>query len=560
MEGFGITLFFPLLLQFITNSTGQKSQSQLFTNIFSTFGLSLSITNILIFLILLFIIKGFVLFGAGIYQSYLASSSVKKIRINILEGISDLDYGHYLLQNTGSLTNLVNNEISRILHFFIAFTRTFPFIASIVIFTFGLIMVDWRLAIFVLILTSLIFVTFRFVTVKIEIYSHKTSKQNSELSNKFVQFVQAFKYLISTNGFRRLKPKMYNIINNLKDLEYKSFSAFFITSAFSDPISLISLVMIMIFQLYVLHLPVAIIFVTILFLQRIMASVLTLQSQWQNCQSYAGSYITVTTFMNDLKSKQEYSGNENYSGFEREIRLDNISFAFGNQKILDSVNITINKNSMVAIVGESGAGKSTVANLITGILKPLEGNVSIDGNNLSIFDLHSYRETIGFIPQESVMFDDTIRNNISLWKNEDEKQASQEEIEYAASQALCKEFIEQFPEKYDTVAGDRGIRISGGQRQRIAIARELLKKPELLIMDEATSSLDSASEFSIRESIENLKGSVTLVVIAHRLSTIKNCDYIYVLDKGRVVEEGTYLDLRKNKISLFNKMCEVQNL
>jgi subfamily B ATP-binding cassette protein MsbA len=372
--------------------------------------------------------------------------------------------------------------------------------------------------------------------------------------------VQAFKYLISTNGFQRLKPKIHQIINNLADLEYKSFTAFFITSAFSDPISLISLVIIMLFQLYVLHHPAAIILVTILFLQRIMASVLTLQSQWQNCQSYAGSYETVAAFIKDLKSKQELSGKGKYSRFEREIRLDNVSFAFGDQKILDSVKISIKKNSMVAFVGESGAGKSTVANMITGILKPSEGIVSIDGNNLSVFDLHSYRDTIGFIPQESVMFDDTIKNNISLWKDGDRNEISQEEVEGAASQALCKEFIEQFPEKYNTLAGDRGIRLSGGQRQRIAIARELLKKPELLIMDEATSSLDSASEFSIRESIENLKGNVTLVIIAHRLSTIKKCDYIYVLDKGRVVEEGTYQEMRKNKISLFNKMCEMQNL
>lgn len=185
----------------------------------------------------------------------------------------------------------------------------------------------------------------------------------------------------------------------------------------------------------------------------------------------------------------------------------------------------------------------------------------IDGVPQNDVDLNSWRSQIGYVSQETVIFDDTIANNIALWRgdyNSDPEIRSN--IEKAAERAYAKSLIEELPEGFNTVVGDRGIRLSGGQRQRLFIARELYKNPRLLILDEATSALDSESELVIEESIDQLKGSTTVVIIAHRLSTIRNADYIYVLDRGQIVEQGTYDELVTVDAGRFKRMAALQSL
>jgi subfamily B ATP-binding cassette protein MsbA len=225
--------------------------------------------------------------------------------------------------------------------------------------------------------------------------------------------------------------------------------------------------------------------------------------------------------------------------------------------VLHDINVRIEKNSTIAIVGESGAGKSTFVDLITGVLKPTTGKILIDGNDYSDIKLSLLRDMIGYVTQEIVVFNDTIANNISLWSLETGKAES---IEQVARHARCEEFIQETQDQYDTQIGDRGFKLSGGQRQRLAIARELYKKPEILILDEATSALDTKSEVFIQHSIDSLKQNKTIIIIAHRLSTVRNCDYIYVFNKGRIVEHGTCDELYDNEGSRFRNMCNMQSL
>jgi ABC-type multidrug transport system fused ATPase/permease subunit len=210
---------------------------------------------------------------------------------------------------------------------------------------------------------------------------------------------------------------------------------------------------------------------------------------------------------------------------------------------------------MTAIVGSSGAGKSTLVDLLLGLDRPGAGRICIDGVDLGEYDLASYRSRVGFVPQTSLLFHDSIRENLR-WVKAD---ASDQEIRRAATLARAAEFIEELPEGYDTVVGDRGVRLSGGQVQRVALARALLRRPELLVLDEATSALDSASERAIQEALERVSPETTLVVVAHRLSTIVAADRIYVLEAGRVVEEGSYGELVARQGS-FARMVALQQL
>ena len=201
--------------------------------------------------------------------------------------------------------------------------------------------------------------------------------------------------------------------------------------------------------------------------------------------------------------------------------------------------LTIPPNSAVAFVGVSGAGKSTLVTMLTGLLRPTSGQISVGGVPYRSLDQRRLREAIGYVTQESVIFNDSVHNNISLWSSDH----SGEKVRAVARAARAADFIENLPDGYDSLLGDNGVNISGGQRQRISIARELYKDARLLIFDEATSALDTESEVEVQNSIDALRGNKTVILIAHRLSTVRNCDTIFVLKDGRLVEQGTYDDL-----------------
>jgi ABC-type multidrug transport system fused ATPase/permease subunit len=229
--------------------------------------------------------------------------------------------------------------------------------------------------------------------------------------------------------------------------------------------------------------------------------------------------------------------------------------------VLHEVALSIPARSTVALVGPSGAGKSTLVDLLCLLLRPRSGQLLIDGVPAEELNVASWRRQIGYVSQETVVFDDTIANNICLWKGDVGGDPELfEHIREAARRAHIDDFVETLPDGYQTRVGDRGVRLSGGQRQRLFIARELFKNPQLLILDEATSALDSESERAIRASIDALRGRMTVVIIAHRLSTIRNVDRVYVLERGRVVEQGTYAELRNAEGSRFETMVELQSL
>jgi ABC-type multidrug transport system fused ATPase/permease subunit len=268
------------------------------------------------------------------------------------------------------------------------------------------------------------------------------------------------------------------------------------------------------------------------------------------------SYEQVKSLRQRARELEQRSGELSFAGFQREIAVENLTFGYpGHEPILVDVNLRVPKGKMVAFVGESGAGKSTLIDMIMGFNQPLAGWIGFDGVPLEKFDINSYRRRIGYVPQDSVLFNMSIRDNLR-WANE---AATDAEIEEACRRANADEFIQRFPDGYDTLVGDRGVRLSGGQCQRVALARAILRKPELLILDEATSSLDAHSERLIQMAIETIARETTVIVIAHRLSTIINADHIYVLKEGRIVEEGTYQTLMRKR-GHFSRMTELQVL
>lgn len=238
-----------------------------------------------------------------------------------------------------------------------------------------------------------------------------------------------------------------------------------------------------------------------------------------------------------------------------EIVFDNVSFAFNeDNKVLNDINITIKPGQKVAVIGPSGAGKTTLARLLMRSYNLTKGSISIDGQDISTVTQVSLRENISFVPQDPVLFHRTLMENIRYGRRD----ATDEEVKEAARLAHCNEFVENLPLKYETFVGERGIKLSGGERQRVAIARAILKKAPILIFDEATSSLDSYSESLIQDALENLMKDCTTIVIAHRLSTVKKMDRIIAMNDGFVVEDGTHDELSNMESGLYKKLWDLQ--
>ncbi len=259
----------------------------------------------------------------------------------------------------------------------------------------------------------------------------------------------------------------------------------------------------------------------------------------------------------DSEIQMQKSNIKTLLNIEGNVAFENIAFSYPSRpdmQVLKGINIDIKAGQKIALVGQSGSGKSTIVQLLLKFYNPSSGQILLDNKNINELDLTAFRQNIGIVPQEVILFGGTIRENISYGKPE----ATEDEIKMAAIQSNSWEFIDSFPDGLETIVGERGIKLSGGQRQRIAIARAILKDPKILILDEATSSLDAESEKLVQDALDLLMENRTSIIIAHRLATIREVDCIYVIDKGKIIEKGTHSELIENESGTYSALARLQ--
>jgi len=574
-EGFGILMFLPLLQtlggavdQFATPSQQQTPESQSgltpgLLRVLDFLGLGSSTLSLLAFITIAFLLKGLLTFGAMGFNAHLRASLLKVLKIRMFEAISGMSLTYYVKRDTGHFINLVNEQINRAIQSFFDFSQMVAQLVNTIVYLCMAFVVAWNFGAMALIAGIIILAVFKSINSYVRGISREVVNENAHLANLLIQTLQSFKYLLSTNQIDRLGNRIRSSISRLALFESRMGLASAFTQSSREPIAVVLIMAIVMVQVEYLNQPVAPILVSIILFYRGLNATLAMQKEWQHTLQCIGSLEYVNVEFSLIASNKEFSNDRNLNLRDSsDIELKDVSFSFSSElpPVLVGINLNIPAKSTVAFVGESGAGKSTLVDLITLAQNPTSGDIYIDGTIFEEIPSKLWRQRIGYVSQETVIFDETIENNISMFDEINPISVKREKVERAVRQAHLSAFISTLPDGYDTMVGERGVRLSGGQRQRLFIARELYRDPSLLILDEATSALDSESEIEIQKSIDELKGAITVIVIAHRLSTIRNVDRIYVFDKGRIVEQGTYDELLRMSNGKFCKLASLQTL
>jgi len=560
-DSLGIMMILPLLKVMEMAGGNLGTVNDLLLSIIRALGIPETVTGILFFMGAAFLAKGIIIFVEGLVRGYFLTQLERKLRSELIKYYATMDYHFYASRNTGHFINMVTAQISRFVSSFVSFS----YFNTLCVTTLGYLafaaFLSWLFTSMAAAAGLVVLLLFRFLSNFSRTLSIKISSEAGVLNKFLVQILQSYKYLVSTSSMDTLGRNVLKSIRNLADHQLRQQVAMAFTIAVREPISVWFLIGIILIQIIVFQQPTAPIIVAVVLFYRALGTTLSVQGAWQKVMMFVGGLEMSLDEFAQLQENQEIPGGKQIGEFKDKIVFNNVCFSYGAEEVLKGINLAIALNSSVAIVGESGAGKSTLIDLITLFLKPQSGQITVDSIPYQELDYADWRKNIGMVTQDTVVFDDTIANNISLWTSDYEKdETCRFRVEEAAKRANCQFFIHELPERYKTIVGDRGIKLSGGQRQRLSIARELFKNPRLLILDEATSSLDTESERYIQKSIDELKGKITIVIIAHRLSTIKNVEHIYVLHKGRIIEEGSYADLLARKDSRLSRMVAMQKL
>ena len=562
-EGFGIALLMPLLSALEPGNGFGGESGGVIDRGMAWLPLPATPLALLALIAFAFLMKAGLRFITIGLQGIMYAQLVRRLRTKLTVAYTNLSFPAFASRNTGHYVNLVNEQATGFTRSFVTICQTSVQLAAAVVYFTIAAMAHWKFSLLASI-AGIIFLAFtRLLMKSVRRLSRSNTVVQSRLNGRLVQVIHALKYLTAT---ARCDDELSRLEMDF-DQHYHCHVRTNVASAFTEsvlePLSVIIVLLLIAVQVQFFDQPVGAILVTLVLLDRATKSLLAVQRSWQKTQEQTGAVEAVLQEIDFVDEHQEQRGQHLLSDFRSGIEFHDVMFRYDSASapVLRAVNISIPYKHTIAFVGHSGAGKSTLADLLTLLLTPTAGRIAIDGQDTRDIDPRSWRGQIGYVCQQTVVFDDTIAANICF--NQllfDTDPECRRRVHEAAEQAFAAQFIESLPEGYGTVVGDRGVRLSGGQCQRLFIARELYRQPNLLILDEATSALDGESEHAIQASIDALRGQMTVVVIAHRLSTIRNADYIYVLDEGSVIERGPYDELHQAAGSRFRRMVEFQSL
>ncbi|MBF0158989.1 MAG: ABC transporter ATP-binding protein [Magnetococcales bacterium] len=564
-EGFGFSMALPLLQ--LGGASSDNLIARGITLFFQGLGLEQDLAHVLLFLIFFMALRAVLMVWQTHYSARILADYLARLRLDLVSGLLRAHYRYFLSRDSGFLTNAVTRELDGVMFGLNMFITLGVATASAVVYLTLPLLYDPTASLFLAVVAVPIWLVMRRVNHLTRQYGLKNSATAAALQLTLIETMRHFKYFKATGTGQRMLDKLRVEVDRLSDIYARMNFLGGIASYAFEPLAVAALAALVWFMVQWRGQAIAdIIFLLFLFRNAAVA-ILGVQPAWRKFLSTYGNLEVYRRVQQELAAQQpatttHQKQSPDWSG---DIELRQVSFSYRSATTaeapfaLRAINLRIRAGQVTAIVGPSGCGKSTLIDLITGLLSPDQGTIALSGCCYDDLDLNQLQQQIGFIPQQPAVFSDSLRNNITFWSDNIDPQRYRAIVDQVGLAHLEAQHLAVSEQGGEQSAGESGSLLSGGERQRVSIARELLRDTRLLILDEATSALDSQSEQRVTSTIAQERGQRTIVVIAHRLATIRHSDWIYVVDHGQIVGEGTFDELYQAG-GLFHKLVELQRL
>lgn len=558
LEGIGITALIPIFNFF--NGAGRQPTdfiSNTIEKFFMFIHIPFTFPVVLFFIVFLFFLK----FIATILYTYIATRIQMGYERDTMNKLFELtlkaDWPYLLKQKLGRLETLIKIDSRNSGGMLNAISSLLMILTALLAYFLIAINISKTVTIFALMFGGLALFLYKPIFSYARTLSQRISYMNNTIAhhiNESIIGIKTIKVFGVENPIISLGKQFFE---HIQSLQLRSIVLARITTESMQPFGIIFIMIIVSFAFYQTSYNLGTLAALVYLINRIFQYTQQVQGAMHNISSTLPYVENVTSYIEEAKKAEEdrYTSEENLFEFNKQLKFKSVSFSYTDRKeTLSDISFVVRKGEIVGFIGPSGAGKTTVFDLLLRLLRPTNGEISIDDKNIYSVKMEDWRRNIAYVSQDVFILNDTVFNNIKFF----DKSITREDAEKAAKMAYIYDFIHTLPNKFDTIVGEHGNLLSAGQRQRIALARALARKPKILLLDEATSSLDNESEQQINNAIENLKGSVTILVIAHRLSTVRNTDKLFVLDEGKIVEEGNPHELLKDKDTYFYKTYDLR--
>ncbi len=518
-------------------------------------GVEYTLLNLSILIIFVFILKNIFKYLGSICNVKLEEGIIKHIRDKVFSNLTSLSVDFFSKNKEGSLISIISNDV-QVLNSTTVSSMTIIWreFLQIILFLILLMGISIKLTLIAFSTSFISFILIRYSIKFLRRYASRMQTAMADYTTTMQETISGIRVVKAYNAEKSSNIRFFDDTGKYVKSAVKHQKIISLIPSMSEILAISALSIVLIIggkEVLNGEMTPDNLMAFLFFLFAIMSPIATVVNsiaQWQRG-------LISSSRVNKILSKKSSvtSGKTDRIQFKDAIDFCNVSFAYDDFKVLDNISFTIPKSKKIALVGPSGSGKSTILDLLIRFYDPSDGAILLDGVDIHHFNIESYRSRFGIVGQESMLFNDSIANNIAFGYDN----VSFEEIERAAKYANAYDFIMKFPKGFDTNIGDRGVLLSGGEKQRISIARALVRNPEIIIFDEATSALDAESEKVVQEAINDALKDRTAVIVAHRLSTIIDCDEIIVFDAGRILERGKHSDLIANK-GLYRKLYDIQ--
>ncbi|MGF1492540.1 MAG: heterocyst formation ABC transporter subunit HepA [Microcoleaceae cyanobacterium] len=516
------------------------------------------IYRISILILLTTLLRTSFIYLSRVYSGLSQSHLVYWLRLQIFDQLQSLPLSYFNKTRSGELVNTATSETRQLMQAVEIISFITVRLSTLAAYVISMLLLSWQLTVVSLSLFGILSVGISTLVRRVREVSFERTRAAGAYTSIVVEFINGIR-TVQAFAAQKFESQRFNNINReLLDTYAESAKSIAIIEPLSEAVATTILIGILLFSFAVLipqgHLQVSALLTFLFILFRLIPIMRQLNGARGRLSNFRGSIENVKALIDRSDKPYLSNGSLQFPGLKQGIWFQAVDFGYSSDTlVLKEINLLIKRGETTALVGASGAGKTTLVDLIPRFHDPTQGQILIDGIDLREFDYNSLRRRLAIVSQDTFIFNTSVRNNIAYAMLQEVDEA---EIIEAARRANALEFIQEMSEGFETQLGDRGVRLSGGQRQRIAIARALLHDPEVLILDEATSALDSVSERLIQESIEKLSVGRTVIAIAHRLSTIVRADKVVVLEQGQIVEQGKYQELieQRGKLWKYHQM------